>query len=788
MLSPLIERFLPDYFRTSHGADAEQERKARLTLSITIYTLLIGLAYVPIMYFLLQSTPATIALCISLVQTALTIPLLRSTRSVPLAGHNLACAFFLLMSFLAWISGGITATSLYWMPCVALIAFLLAGRRAVITWTIIIALHALILGTVQLQGVVLPIWYDQTQETFSAMSTGISSIVIVCTFVILFERGKTFAVQQSDIGQANAEAKTLEAQMLMGEIDAERRKAEAERMLAEEQRTQVEREAAILLQVIHRFAEGDLTVSVNTNNLANEVLRKLAENFNRAIEQMHSLVGQVSEAIDNTNEIAGHLSVASSEMAATSQEQARQTNTITNTVDQMARSLTENAVTTASVVQIAAQSGTEADSGASITATTIAKMDAIARVVSDAAGMVQGLGDSSAEIGEIVQVIEEIADQTNLLALNAAIEAARAGDAGRGFAVVADEVRKLAERTAQATKQISTTIRHIQRETERAVQGMKQGTTEVSEGLAFANKTGDALQNIVKRTREVQTMVQTVARSGEMQSAASTDIAQSVDQMSATTEETAAGVSEIARSAEQLQNMVIHVQRLVGNFTTNVHNGSNSTNGGGSGNGISVQQRRPSNYLVQPIEQHFEREHEAFSSVSPVFSSSAPSLTRMFTTTANDSTTTINAHPSRAKRGSVVSLFHGPYAQMLYDEQNRVMELIWLPETERMTNVEFQSHLLKFVGFIESHPSRAILGNALENRHVVIPTLQAWHDTTIVPRYVKAGIRKMGFLAPLQAISRSSIESVFDEARAQSTLDVQFFTDENEMRSWLYAA
>src|SRR5690625_3228024 len=111
--------------------------------------------------------------------------------------------------------------------------------------------------------------------------------------------------------------------------------------------------------------------------------------------------------------------------------------------------------------------------------------------------MISPICDSSAQIGEIIRVIGDIADQTNLLALNAAIEAARAGDQGRGFAVVADEVRKLAERTTSATKEIADMITRIQHNTNDVVDSMRRGDTEVEKGLRIAAEAGTALADMV---------------------------------------------------------------------------------------------------------------------------------------------------------------------------------------------------------------------------------------------------------------------------------------------------
>jgi methyl-accepting chemotaxis protein len=187
-------------------------------------------------------------------------------------------------------------------------------------------------------------------------------------------------------------------------------------------------------------------------------------------------------------------------------------------------------------------------------------------LVSSASRVVEKLGNSSAEIGEIVQVIEEIADQTNLLALNAAIEAARAGEQGRGFAVVADEVRKLAERTATATKQISQTIKQIQRDTDEAVNGMKRGDNEVQEGLTLAKQAGTALVGIVKGSREVESMVQGSANAMQQQSQTAQEIAKNVEHVSSSVHETTASLSEIARSTENLRGLTENLQDLVSRF------------------------------------------------------------------------------------------------------------------------------------------------------------------------------------------------------------------------------
>ncbi|MHB9041660.1 MAG: methyl-accepting chemotaxis protein, partial [Melioribacteraceae bacterium] len=187
-------------------------------------------------------------------------------------------------------------------------------------------------------------------------------------------------------------------------------------------------------------------------------------------------------------------------------------------------------------------------------------------VVKQSAETVQTLGKSSDQIGEIVQVIDDIADQTNLLALNAAIEAARAGEQGRGFAVVADEVRKLAERTTKATKEIATMIKQIQKDTEGAVQSMSRGTEEVEKGKVLADKAGQSLKQIISGAQDVVDMSTQVAAASEEQSSAAEQISKNIEAISNVTQESAAGVQQIARAAEDLNRLTVNLQELVLRF------------------------------------------------------------------------------------------------------------------------------------------------------------------------------------------------------------------------------
>lgn len=319
--------------------------------------------------------------------------------------------------------------------------------------------------------------------------------------------------------------------------------------------------------IIEKMSHGDFTSQMTGNYKGDHQILK--NSINTLSDSLSNMISNVRDAIQATAGASTQISSSTEEMAAGAQEQSSQATEVASAVEEMTKTIFETSKSTNQASETAKNSGKRAAEGGKVVQQTIEGMNRISQVVNHSANTVFQLGQNSEKIGEIIQVIDDIADQTNLLALNAAIEAARAGEQGRGFAVVADEVRKLAERTTKATKEIALMIKQIQSDTSQAVASMKEGTIEVENGKKLANQAGSVLAEIVHGADLVSDVVSQVAAASEEQSATAEEIGKNIESMSLVMQETAQGVQQIAQAAEGFNRLTEGLENLIAQFKIN---------------------------------------------------------------------------------------------------------------------------------------------------------------------------------------------------------------------------
>ncbi|MCB0195596.1 MAG: type IV pili methyl-accepting chemotaxis transducer N-terminal domain-containing protein, partial [Anaerolineae bacterium] len=347
-------------------------------------------------------------------------------------------------------------------------------------------------------------------------------------------------------------------------------------------------------EAAERLASGDLTVEVAIHS-ERDVLGK---SFNRMIDDLRHLIGELAENINCVNIASSRLadtadmgdlainqvSTITHELAISARQQTfstRQTKTsveqVTRAIEGVALGAQEQAAAIAKSADMTNQIGVAiqqvvsnaqaganeaadaakiARHGAKIVDDTIQGMQSIKSKVGLSAQKVHEMGQRSQQIGAIVETIGDIASQTNLLALNAAIEAARAGEHGKGFAVVADEVRKLAEKSAVATKEITDLIQYIQRTVSEAVSAMKDGTDEVESGFIRASEAGQALADILKAVEAVDDQVRSISTAAQQMSTSSNELVSAMESVSAVVEENSAATEEMAAGSGEISQSI----------------------------------------------------------------------------------------------------------------------------------------------------------------------------------------------------------------------------------------
>jgi methyl-accepting chemotaxis protein len=310
--------------------------------------------------------------------------------------------------------------------------------------------------------------------------------------------------------------------------------------------------------------DGDLTKRVNLNR--GDEIGRLAHWFDTFIENIHKIITDISGVSREVASAATEIAASNEEMAAGLSNQQEQTRSASAAVEQLNDAAADIARQSSEAARQADSSRHNAEQGGIVVTDTVREIKGIAAEVDESAKAVALLGQKGEQIGGVISVINDIADQTNLLALNAAIEAARAGEHGRGFAVVADEVRKLAERTTQATEEVSQSIREIQEETSRAVERIENGSKRMERGVELATSAGDSLRVIVESSKSLLGQVQAIAAAAEQQSASAAQIGDNVSRVTAVSNESAMAAGQASEAAAELSRQSERMRSLVDRF------------------------------------------------------------------------------------------------------------------------------------------------------------------------------------------------------------------------------
>jgi len=312
---------------------------------------------------------------------------------------------------------------------------------------------------------------------------------------------------------------------------------------------QIGGEPAMAAEKAEGFANGDLTVRiVSSSNQPGNLLAALG----KMQEKLAGIVRSIRASTEELAKESRELSVSAGEISLAARNQAESSAASAAAIEQLTVSINEVSEIALTTEVNSRETADLAGRGGDVVRLAAQKIENIAASVHDSTGRIQSLVARSQEIGKITLVIKEIADQTNLLALNAAIEAARAGEQGRGFAVVADEVRKLAERTTQATTEISVMVEAIQEDTKQTVLAMENATPLVKQGQELALQATGVLDDIQRQATDSLSKAQEVANATKAQAITANEIAGHVENIASMTEETNAATQSNSAAANEL--------------------------------------------------------------------------------------------------------------------------------------------------------------------------------------------------------------------------------------------
>lgn len=324
--------------------------------------------------------------------------------------------------------------------------------------------------------------------------------------------------------------------------------------------------------MVHKLKDLILTVTTTAQDVAltSESLAMNTEMVSKATEEVTKAICEVakgsSQQAEYVNSTISHMTLVNDAVTLVSRGNRAQEGEITLTSDvvkQVTQSMHHVATSSQTVAASAEKTKVAAQKGGEAVTLAISGMEQIRQDVLSTAEQIAELRKHSEEIGEIVQVIDDISEQTNLLSLNAAIEASRAGEHGKGFAVVAEEVRKLAHKSSNSTKEITTLVKSIQAMTNNVVVAMDNSTQEAERGADLAQHAGVALKEIISSVDETYDQVKSISNISDQITDNSKQLISTVTKLHSITSENSTNANEIDRAKSLITDDIEHIASLI---------------------------------------------------------------------------------------------------------------------------------------------------------------------------------------------------------------------------------